>query len=102
MEKFNLSRQRRRKFERGKYSEADLKALIDDAIKYGVRYAVDGMSGTMALVLRDKIGLSKPKTIRAMEEVNTYFNSIQEGYLSVEDVKRTVEEELGITFVENH
>lgn len=98
MENFQISRQRRRKFEKNRYTEKDLQELIDEAIKYGVNYAVEGMSATVAIVLRDKIGLSKPKTRLALQEISTYFDSIQQGYLTLEDVKSTIEEELGIEF----
>ena len=101
MDQFKVSRQRKRQFTRGNFTEQELVALLDEAVHYGVNYAVESLQATMAIVLKDKIGISRPKIRKAMEETSKYYKSITEGYVTIEDVKQAVEEEIGITFSKN-
>ena len=91
-----LSRQQRRKAQRGQMTDKEIVLLMTQSKTEGVNYAVEAMSHIMAIVLRDKIALSKPKTIKAMQEVAKYFDSVNEGYVTIEDVKQEVKKELGL------
>lgn len=52
----------------------------------------------VALCLHDKLGFGHDRTCRFMQDVENLFDSINKGYLNLDDVLKTVEEEIGITF----
>ena len=95
---YKPSRQTVRRAESGKITRTELVAIGNECMKQGIAYTVESMTAVMAIVLRDKIGLSKPKTITAIREFNQYFESVLEGYVSIEDIKQAAKEEIGLEF----
>ena len=87
-----MTRQERRRLERKGIDKAELSRIMD--------YVVKQYSAVVALCLHDKLGFGKVRAQRFMREVNQVFDSINEGYLSLDDVIETVEKELGITIFE--
>ena len=49
------------------------------------------------LCLKDKLGFGPVRAQRFMNNVEELFDSINQGYLSLDDVIQTVEEELNIS-----
>lgn len=95
-----LSRQRRRSLTRKPLSEKELTDLAEEFIRMGSDNASEAMAYVMAIVLRDKINLSKPKTKLAIKEMFEYFNRVNEGWVDLATIKETVHEELKISFKE--
>lgn len=96
----NLSRQRKRALTRKALTEKELIDLAAEFIRIGSDDASEAMAYVMAIVLRDKIGLSKPKTKLAIKEMFEYFKSVNEGWVDLQTIKQTVHEELKISFTE--
>ena len=86
-----MTRQERRRLERKGIDKTELSRIID--------YVVKQYSAVLALCLHDKLGFGKVRAQRFMREVDRVFESINEGYLSLDDVIETVEKELGITII---
>ena len=86
-----MTRQERRRLERKGIDKTELSRIID--------YVVKQYSAVLALCLHDKLGFGKVRAQRFMYEVDRVFESINEGYLSLDDVIETVEEELGIIII---
>jgi hypothetical protein len=84
-----ISRQMRRRIERKGANRADISHIID--------YTASQYAAVVALCLRDELGFGKKRAQRFMQKVDHVFTSINEGYLSLDDVIETVQEELGIT-----
>lgn len=51
-------------------------------------------------VMRDKEGYGVKRLVRLWDRVNELSDSITKGYVSVEDLKKTLEDEAGITLGE--
>jgi len=64
--------------------------------KEATAYAVRGLSAAFMVVLHDKFGFGRQRMQRVIQEVNSTFDSIVAGYISIEDVEQTVLEEFGI------
>ena len=86
-----MTRQERRRLERKGLDGAELSRIMD--------YVVKQYSAVLALCLHDKLGFGMVRAQRFMREVDRVFESINEGYLSLDDVIETVEKELGIAIV---
>lgn len=54
------------------------------------------MLGLPALVLRDKWGFGKVRSERFIEQVLDLYNSFEQGYLTLEDIKECLWDEAGI------
>ena len=86
-----MTRQERRRLERKDIDKTELSRIID--------YVVKQYSAVLALCLHDKLGFGKVRAQRFMREVDDVFDSINRGYLSLDDVIETVEKALGITII---
>lgn len=62
----------------------------------GINFATSGIFAALVLTLHDKWEWHQGEIKLLLEQVSEQFDSINEGYLSLEDVKRTVLEEVGI------
>lgn len=91
-----LSRQRRRKLERKGIDAAEYKRLTVEIAEDAVSFVVAQYSAALALCLHDKLGFNKEKALKFMGEVQEIFDSVEKGYLSLEDITETVREELDI------
>jgi hypothetical protein len=92
-----LNRATRRRLERNGIVVKELESIIEERTKDAIDYTVKQYSAVLALCLRDKLGFGKKRAQRFMKDVDTVFGDILAGYLTLDDVIETVEEELGIT-----
>lgn len=60
------------------------------------RLAVDAYSVAVATVLRDKLGFGDKKLIMTMKQIEGLFDSINSGYVSIEDLKGVLRDEVGV------
>ena len=93
-----MNRQQRRAIVKKKLTDKDIKAMEEKATKDAIDFAVTSYLACVALCLHDKLGFGHNRAIRFMKHVDNLFDSINQGYLSLDDVLKTVKEEIGITF----
>lgn len=91
-----MNRQTRRRLARQGVKVDEVKRMQEQAEKDAIAFAVEQYSAVVALCLRDKLGFGKVRAQRFMGQVDEMFDSINKGYLTLDDVLETVEEELGI------
>ena len=92
-----LNRGTRRRLERNGVVVKELESIIEERTRNAIHHTVRHYSAVLALCLRDKLGFGKKRAQRFMKDVETMFDDILAGYLTLDDVIETVEEELGIT-----
>lgn len=85
-----------RKARREKYTGVEVETLRAIAYQKGVKDATSAIYASTLLVLRDKFGFGSVRCERLLAEVTNQVDSINKGYVSIEDMKQTVHEELGI------
>jgi hypothetical protein len=93
-----MNRQQRRAIAKKKLTDKDIKAMEEKTTKDAIDFAVTNYLACVALCLHDKLGFGHVRACRFMRDVDNLFDSINQGYLSLDDVLKTVEEEIGITF----
>lgn len=87
-----VSRQLQRKLHRNGIVKSD----IDEIIRSAVDFTLVGYEAVLALTLLDKLGYKEMRAKRFLSWVRDTFDSVQQGYVSLEDIKDTVKEELNI------
>lgn len=85
-----------REQKRTKYTGAEVEVLSAAAYQKGVKEATSAIYASTLIVLRDKFGFGSVRCERLLAEVTNQVDSINKGYVSIEDMKQTVHEELGI------
>lgn len=86
----------RRKAAKKKLAHKDLNVIIEQKAYNAMEFIVKQYSAAVMLCLKDKLGFGRVRAQRFMNNVEELFDSINQGYLSLEDVIQTVEEELNI------
>ena len=56
--------------------------------------------GAMCLALRDKYGFGDKRLIKVIEEVKSTIESVADDYCSIDDILKTVSDEVGIDIKE--
>lgn len=96
-----MNRQQRRAIVKKKLTDKDIKAMEKNikvkTSKDVIDFAITNYMACVALCLHDKLGFGHDRACRFMKDVDDMFDSINKGYLSLDDVLKTVEEEIGIT-----
>jgi hypothetical protein len=95
-----VNRKERRSLVKGGITAEGIKQLTQQEGIYATRYAVHGYSVAFATVLRDKLHFGNTKLIQTIKQVEDLFDSINSGYLSIEDLEQTLSEEAGIVIRE--
>lgn len=85
-----------RKQRREKFTGVEVEALKALAYANGVQDATSAIYASTLLVLRDKFGFGAIRAERLLAAITDQVDSINKGYVSIEDMKQTVNEELGI------
>jgi hypothetical protein len=91
-----MNRAERRRLERQKIKPQDIKAIEDAAGIRGVRYAVDSMFLVLATCLHDKWGWGHVRIKRLFDQMDNLFDSVDKDFVSIEDLKTILENEIGI------
>ena len=77
-------------------NENQIKALKNEAVKEASNKAFILMLGLPLIVLRDSFGFGRERLSRFMDGLLYQYDSFDSGYVSLEDLLKTVEEETGI------
>lgn len=91
-----MNREQRRKVTKKKLTHKDLKVITEQEACNAIEFTVKQYSAVVMLCLKDKLGFGPVRAQRFMKNVDELFDSINQGYLSLDDVIQTVEEELNI------
>ena len=75
----------------------DVQKMKDDATREASEQAFVLMFGLPVMVLRDKWGFGKTRLLRFIEQVMELENDVLDGRLTIEDVHRALETEIGVT-----
>lgn len=76
---------------------SDIEKIKADATKEAAKQAFLYMVALPLLVLRDRFGFGKTRCERFYEAVSALLDCYNDGYLTVEDIRETLEKELEIT-----
>ena len=66
---------------------------VDKALAEGVNFAVRNYSAAVLLVLKDKFDFDTDQLKEAVDYINETFDSICEGYLTLNDISDVLKEE---------
>ena len=80
------------------YTQADVDKIKIKEYSKGIDEAIIAMAQIYTLMLLDKWGWSCNNVMELAEEVNEEYSMIRNGYLSLDDVGKTLWEEYGIKF----
>lgn len=78
---------------------ADVQKMKADASKEASGQAFLLMLGLPVMVLHDKFGFGAVRCERFTDAVLELYDSFEKGFVSLEDIHRTLKEETGITIV---
>lgn len=99
-----MNRAQRRRQEREKNQKeaminlkaGDVEAIKKDAVNQATLQAFELMIGLPCLVLHDKWGYGKQRIERFVWQCIDMLNAFNDGYLTVEDIHKTLKEECGV------
>lgn len=80
------------------YTQAEVSKIKVEEYNKGIDEAIIAMAQIYTLMLLDKWGWSCNNAMKLAEEVNEEYSMIRNGYLSLDDVGKTLWEEYGIKF----
>jgi len=75
---------------------SDIVDIKTDTAKQAISMALNMMIALPVLVLHDKFGFGPKRTEKLIDEIKLLYDSFDQGYLTIEDMKNTIYEELGI------
>lgn len=75
---------------------SDVQQMKDQATKKAANTGFLLMLGLPILVLRDKWGFGKVRLERFIDQVIDMYEAFNEGYLTLDDIHKVIEEETGI------
>ena len=85
------------------YTQDDLKRAVENALieerRKIINIVVHQYTCAVALVLRDRLDFGKTRLLRTLEQINDTFDSIDKGYLFIDDIIKTISDETGIDLV---
>ncbi len=80
------------------YTQAEVNKIKVEEYGKGIDEAIIAMAQIYTLMLLDKWGWSCNNAMKLAEEVNEEYSMIRNGYLSLDDVGKTLWEDYGIKF----
>ena len=87
-----ISRPLRRRLQRIGLGENEIYELIHTAVDY----TISGYEAVLVLAMHDKLGFGEKRARRFIEYVRDSFDSVDKGYVSLEDIKDEIKETLNI------
>lgn len=75
-----------------------LQTITEQEKRQIIQYTVNSYSACLALALKDNLGFGEKRAKSFLNEVMKKFECIEEGYVSVNEIREQVSEELNIEF----
>jgi len=91
-----LNRAERRRFQKKGITAKELKVIEDSSALKGIDFAVKGMIASFVIALHDKWGWGHVRIKRLLKQVDDVFDSIDKNYVSIEDLRKVILNEIGI------
>lgn len=91
-----MNRAERRKLDKKNLTAKDILFIEENSKKQGLQQATSALFASLAMTLHDKWGWGNVRVTRLLKQIDNQFDSINKGYLSIEDMKKVVSEELNI------
>jgi hypothetical protein len=92
-----MNRAQRRAYQQGGlYTVDHLREILKQDRKEVLNKLANDYSAVVALCLRDKLGFGHKRAARFLRSVSTMFNDLQDGHLTIEDIKATLAEEIKV------
>lgn len=77
-------------------SKDQIEALKKDAVEKASEQAFILMLGIPLIVMRDEFGFGKRRLEHIAERMLSHYEAFEQGYVTLDDIKTTIEEETGI------
>lgn len=91
-----MNRAERRRLQKKGITAKDLKMIEEASANDAINYATDAMIASFAICLHDKWGWGHVRIKRLLKQVDDVFDSIDKNYVSIEDLQKTILDEIGI------
>lgn len=91
-----MNRAERRRIQKQGITANELKGIEQALAKQVISYSTNAMIASFVLSLHDKWGWGQVKLKRLLEQVDDTFDSINKDYVSIEDIKKVILDEIGI------
>lgn len=91
-----MNRAERRRLQKQGLTAKDIKAIEDSSALKGIDFAVSGMIASFVITLHDKWGWGHVRIKRLLEQVDDVFDSIDKDYVTIEDLRKVILEEIEI------
>jgi hypothetical protein len=78
------------------FTSTQVRMMMDASGSKILKRAVYDYSAVLAFCLRDKLGFGHDRATRFLNDVSTMFQDIQDGRLSVEDIKKVLKDEINV------
>lgn len=88
-----MNREQRRKIAKKGVTPQDLKLLYNQTKETSIHFTISAYSAAVAIVLHDKFGFGEVRLKRALAEIEDTFDSIEKGYVRVDDIKKVILDE---------
>ena len=89
---------RKKETNKNRYNSKGIKQLDISIKQESIKFTVEMYSVAVAMVLRDKYRFGEVRMKRIMKEITEQFEMITEGYVSLDDMKKVLLEEVKIKF----
>lgn len=89
--------QRRNEVKKNKQLSIKLLKEVEQKTKdISIEHTTSAMMASILTVMHDKYGFGSKRCQDVLNAITSQFESITEGYVSIEDIKLQIQEELGI------
>lgn len=82
------------------YKDSDIERIKQEQTSKAVDVAFTLLLGISIMVLNDKYGFSREQLQAVTDDVFDLYASYERGYLTLEDIHSTLQEEVGINIIE--
>jgi|WetSurMetagenome_2_1015567.scaffolds.fasta_scaffold601612_2 hypothetical protein len=91
-----MNRSERRRLVKNGVTAKDLLNLQHTEGMYAVKQTVHDYSVAVASILHDKLGFGTTRLECTLTDISELFDGINKGYVSIEDLEKTLKEETGV------
>ena len=94
-----MDRAERRRCKRAGINPTEVAYIKQEITREACEVAYKSLFAVVGMYMHDKYGWGTQRISKMMEYVNTQFDAINEGYLTVDDVLKVLKDEVDITIV---